>query len=372
MKKILLSFLAMVLLPAFAESRFILDCTGMSAATALSNVEPFLAIPGAIEAVVVGPLFKTHRGPSDRSGIVYDFTDTGGTFLRGSYTTAFGTGDDLRAFAVQLAEKGVHVWSKVNPYLQERGYDRSFWASSDFTVDSQQFGPPLVVDIRSGSTVSKLDRIAGTLSHLPVDRWLVELDGLPPELADDYERFTADHFRKASALRQYGTNVTPGACCAGEFWTLREEVFRPGEGDFFRLTNFVINESCVAYAASDSTSVVNLGAIAFLSAKKPLVLIDIAVARSLGSDALAVLSDLYGGKVAVPSDSQFLIAGKQRFFALNLADECAWFDIPWSDTASGTWKSLTGSGMLTAEKTGAGVFLIPHGLGIWKSWTATN
>lgn len=339
-------------------------CDGMT----YSNVMTFVSNLNMRElrAVVIScPLKNYDRNPSSIDGPVYDYNDAGSKFQRGSVATLLGDEAGLRALADFLNRRNIGLYARVDLFRQKKGYDRRTWNGADFTLDSQNSGGDLLVDIRNPDTRGKVIANIGAIRRLPVQKWVVDARYLPPDRRTEYVQFAAGNFGSSGIIFSDGEQNMPEVAHIRDYYGMRTNAFSTLQPNLKALEHFSSEGGFTHFIESDTPLVNNTGPLMFLLLQHYNVLVSSRILNRYHQALIDFIGEFGGYDKQIMADDRMILYNNDRMIAINYSDSFAVWKMRnplgrrgfYKGTASGALLNL-GDGQMT-------VFLFPKSIAFW-------
>lgn len=319
-----------------------------------------------VDAVMLSSPFKLYEKNFKGDDCVYDFTDLGDTFQRGSLETALGNKESLLNFASSLKDKKIQLFMKVNLFNQKIGYKTSFWDKSDFLPASGADDTSYLVDIERQETKAKLEKIAVYLKTLPVDKWVIDCRSLPDSLREKYENFAKNILGNFIILITDTDKVTQDiTISAHTYWDIRRDVFILPSPSFQKLKGLTVPPLPIHYVESDVPSWNNLAATAYLLIQSKKVMVPVRLLNSFAVSLLSHALKLADPTMNVLSDNRLIFYSKKGLIAFNFSDTLTTWKIENKTGFTGIKKSMLGSALLRADNKSVSLFVYPQSIAFW-------
>ncbi|MGA2141275.1 MAG: hypothetical protein ABSG94_02535 [Brevinematales bacterium] len=361
-----------ILIPAFlflfscsSFAGIIVNYDGLGYEEALSNALNISNL--RVSAVIIGSPFKGYE--LKKSGTaVYDYFDTGVIFERGAFQNAMGSPLSFSNLINYFHGRNTLVYSMVSLFIQKQGYDRKMWDSSDFTEDSYTFGPTYYLNTAKENTREKLTRIIKYMSALPVDKWIIDLRGMPENLAAGYNIFLRQRGGGRFISLTDQTNADDGSMCTGDYYFLREKIFIMPDPHLKELKTFALHPGWIQFIDSSSPSVNNYAALSFLLSRGKDVVIPYGFLNSYGGQVIAFFSGSPSSEFNILplSDDKLIIYNNDKVASFNFSSSFSFWQTGSVVNKKGFYKSIFGGAVIDNKNNVMEFFMFPQSASFWS------
>lgn len=355
----LLPLLLLGLDTLFAE--VLIDCTEMD----YEDVEEWvagLAFAGS-DYIVVSHPFK-RLGQTD---LVFDPFDRGTVMQQARQTPLYGGESEFESLVATCHENGFSVLVRINPFLQDDGYNLRYFEPKDFTLSSLLYSTNGYLLELSGSGGSKLKDLFDEMNDLPADGWLVDVEDISSEIRSDYESFAvsqlgADNCFLITAPESEEENVVS----ADYYWDLRSTAFLLPLADVSDLTNEREKSSSIVLVDSTNLTINNAVTVLYLMAEGNDLLLPHAFFDNDYVFQMLTYLDAHGDyQIEVLTDEMFLLHSENSLVSFNLGDDLAVIETEAFIPGVGTFVSEKGSAVITGDGISNSFFLLPRSVYLW-------
>ncbi len=357
-------FFIFIIIYVRGYSGLIINCEGLTYEETLSFISSNSNL--SLEGVIIGSPFKGYDYKK-KDAVNYDYFDTGTKFQRGSLETASGTTASFTNLVHVLKEKKIALYSKINLFVQKDGFKRDFWNSTDFTSDSYLYSDLYYLNIDNNSARAKLQSIIQFMLSLSIDKWLVDLRDLPGSLGKDYGVFLRGNYGDKFLVLSDNMNENETRISADDYYFLRNNIFILPVPQLTKVNSFRAHSGWIHYIDSESLSMNNYAAAAYLLSQKQRVVIPYAMINTLGSRIFQFFLPAADFKVKTISDEKLVIYNKDKLAALNFNDNFSFWETENLLNKKGFFKSVFGSSTLYLKANKMRFFMFPESIALWDT-----
>lgn len=345
----------------------VVDCGGMT----YSNLMVYASNLNmqSVQALVISSPFKAYEKTlSALDGPVFDFSDAGGKFQRGTVPTYLGDEASLRALAQYLWTRNIALYAKVDLFHQSRGYNRFIWKDSDFLRDNLIYRKQMIVDIGSSSARGALSDAIGWMRRLPVQKWVVDVKDIPADLRQEYVQFLTGSMGSAVIVLSDGDQTVAQVAHVEDYYTLRTNAFFPLKPDFRSLERFRASSGYLHYIDSESSLVNNTGPLLFLLLQNCNVMLSYKMLNRYHQSLIDYVRD-FGGyaieTVSTAGEDKLLVYNQDKLIAVNYSDSFSVWKQKKKTWRKGFFKSLASGATLGIDDTDMTFFMFPKSIAFW-------
>jgi hypothetical protein len=360
--RIFFIFILIVLFAFNAYPALIINFEGLGYDEVTGMSSSYSNIP--VKAIMIGSPFKGYENKK-KDIITYDFFDTGNHFQRGSFETALGTEESFSNFIKSFHDNRIEIYSHVNLFKQKSGYKRDMWKSSDFTWDSFAFGDEYYIDIEKPVARSKISEILSFMMTLPIDKWVIDIRGFPPALEKEYHDYLLENQNGKIIILSDCESNNAYLMNSADYHYLREKIFIMPEPHLKSLKSFEVHSEWFHLIDSDSLSVNNYSAMAYLLSQDQNTVVPYSFLNDYGLQIFRFFS--YNNKFnAIPvSDDKLILYTDNKIAAYNFTPSFSFWKYDKIIDKVGIHKSIFGGALLIFKAAEMDFFMFPESAAFW-------
>ncbi len=316
-----------------------------------------------VEAVVVRHPFWHLHGKSDKEFGVYNWDLN--IPSRAQQSPSAGSLSELNSLADYLHKKKIRLYSRIDPFIQIKDFDKNWWELKDFSYDSIQFGKYNLV---SPAGSDKLGSLFHAMKSMPIDRWIVNLDNVPVAQQTEYAGIARRGLGPRILLMTSFTNKIGNYSLlqAADYWTLREGPFLTPIPELSAISNFKASHQ-KHIIDSDKLTINNIATTVYMLSQDLSVVIPASFIRHKGiAHMIQALQSKDTFKLKLLSDKTMLLYSRNQIISFHLGDEMNMIKIPSLITNKGDYNSVVGNSILHSENDLNYFLLFPGSVYLWE------